>query len=67
MREWEYYKLDLSDVPRRGDEMSLLNRFGKEGWELVSVTEHGIAYLKREIVEPVKSRRRSAAAPTAND
>jgi hypothetical protein len=66
MREWEYRKLNLSDAPRRGDETAPLNQAGSEGWELVSVTRNGIAYLKREKPAPKAERRRSAV-PATND
>jgi hypothetical protein len=60
MSEWEYLKLDLNSVSPRGDDIRLLNRAGSEGWELVSVTQQGIAFLKRAISEPAKPRNRSA-------
>jgi H-NS histone family len=51
MGQWEYRKLDLSVAPRRGDAISTLNMAGSEGWELVSITQNGIAYLKRHAGE----------------
>jgi DNA-binding protein H-NS len=49
--EWEYRKIDLSQHRPRGDELDLLNAAGEEGWELVSITNNNIAYLKRPIEE----------------
>ena len=48
MSEWEYQKLDLNDARPRQDDVDMLNRAGREGWELVAVTPSGVAYLKRE-------------------
>jgi hypothetical protein len=49
MREWEYRKLDLNDVPRKGNDIDVLCDAGREGWELVSIGLNNFAYLKREI------------------
>jgi hypothetical protein len=68
MRKWEDLRLDLTDIPRRGEEVDLLNRAGGEGWELVTVTNIGIALLKREIASPQTKRvvrRRAPDATTA--
>jgi hypothetical protein len=65
MPQWEYRRLDLNDAPRRSDDIEVLNRAGSEGWELVSVTNNGIAYVKRPIPEPAKAVRRRAAASTS--
>jgi hypothetical protein len=62
MRQWEYLRLDLNDIPRRGDETVALNKAGDEGWELVAVTCNGVAILKREISQPAKAGRRKTAA-----
>jgi hypothetical protein len=64
MREWEYLRLDLNDTPRRGDETTVLNRAGSEGWELVTVTGYGLAILKREIAQPAKSAGRRSVDTT---
>jgi hypothetical protein len=53
VRRWEYKKLVLNEAPRRGDEIDLLCDAGEEGWELVAVLPNGVAYMKREVEEPV--------------
>jgi hypothetical protein len=53
VRRWEYKKLVLNEAPRRGDEIDLLCDAGEEGWELVAVQPNGVAYMKREVEEPV--------------
>ena len=63
MHQWEYLRLDLNDIPRRGDETVALNKAGAEGWELVAVTCNGLAILKREISQPAKVGRRKPADP----
>lgn len=50
MREWEYRKLDLNDLPRKRTDIDVLCDAGRDGWELVSVNANSMAYLKREIV-----------------
>lgn len=67
MPQWEYRRLDLNDAPRRSDDIDVLNRAGSEGWELVSVTSTGVAYVKRQIPEPAKTVRRKAATPAAQE
>jgi hypothetical protein len=67
MAEWEYRKISLSDVPRRGDDIDLLNDAGKEGWELVGISNNDVAYMKRQHGEPAPTppaRRRTTAART---
>jgi hypothetical protein len=66
MSEWEYRKISLSEAPRRGDDVDLLNDAGKDGWELVGISNNNVAYLKRRQVEPVPvpAVRRRAAART---
>ncbi len=62
--EWEYSRINLNEVPRRTDDIDLLNDAGKEGWELVTITTNNIAFLKRQIGEParVPMRRKAAVA-----
>ena len=64
MAQWEYRALDLNAVPRRGSSEDLLNTAGSGGWELVTVASTGIAYLKRQIPEIARPRRR--ASPSAH-
>jgi len=67
MAEWEYRKISLSEAPRRGDDIDLLNDAGKDGWELVGISNNNVAYLKRQQAEPAPAptvRRRTAAART---
>ena len=52
MSEWEYLKINLSELPRTADEVDVLNAAGREGWELVAVTNLNIAFLKRMVSEP---------------
>ena len=49
---FEYRKVDLSTAPNRSDDVALLAAAGTEGWELVCITNNGIAYLKRTVLEP---------------
>ena len=67
MPQWEYRRLDLNDAPRRSDDIDVLNRAGSEGWELVSVASNGVAYVKRQIPDPVKAGRRKAVTSTAQE
>jgi hypothetical protein len=49
MQEWEYSKVDLNDLPRRVEDIDLLNDAGAEGWEVIMITPNRIANLKRQI------------------
>lgn len=66
MPQWEYLRLDLSDTPRRGEEIDVLNAAGRAGWELVTVASNGIALLKREIDQPARTPRRKARDTSAD-
>jgi hypothetical protein len=67
--EWEYSRINLNEVPRRTDDIDLLNDAGKEGWELVAVTANNIAFLKRPIGESarVQPARRKVVAARAQE
>ena len=41
----------------QGDELDLLNAAGAEGWELVGITSHNMAYLKRVVAEVAATAR----------
>lgn len=62
MQEWEYQKLDLNSLPRRADDIDLLNAAGKDGWELVGITAHKIAYMKRGVPPPPNPAKTKAKA-----
>ena len=47
MPQWEYSKIDLSNLPPRIDDVDLLDDAGREGWELVGIAANNFAYLKR--------------------
>lgn len=47
MPQWEYDKIDLSNVSARSDDVDLLDAAGRDGWELVGITVNNVAYLKR--------------------
>jgi hypothetical protein len=64
MPQYEYRKIDLNSVPRKSDEINLLDAAGQQGWELVQITPNLVAYMKRLIDEPEPEppRRRSKEA-----
>jgi hypothetical protein len=43
MRQWEYHKIASNDLPRKTDDVDLLNDFGQSGWELVHITSNMVA------------------------
>jgi hypothetical protein len=63
MPDWEYSKTDLNGLPRKTNDIDLLNDLGQDGWELVNITANNIAYLKRQISAsaPAKAARRTKA------
>jgi hypothetical protein len=68
MNRWEYDKLDLNDLPRKTDEVDVLNEAGKGGWELVALTANNVAILKRVVAQepaPAKSTSRRATTSRA--
>lgn len=49
--KWEYFTKDLYSQKQSPEEQAkILNHFGEQSWELVSV-DNSVAYLKRPISE----------------
>jgi DNA-binding protein H-NS len=46
---WEYYELDLTNVPKRQSELDLLNRAGQQGWELIALLPPHRALMRRPL------------------
>jgi hypothetical protein len=66
MLQWQYREIHLNELPRRTNEVDLLNDAGEEGWELVSITVNNIAYLKRQVPTPPSARSpRQKSEPSA--
>jgi hypothetical protein len=55
--EWTYRKVDLNNLPRKAEDVDILNDAGKEGWELVQITVNNVAYMKRPVLPEPKSRK----------
>ena len=55
MPQWEYRRINFGELLRGTEE--LLNSAGEEGWELVAITNNGVAYLKRQIEVEVATPR----------
>jgi DNA repair photolyase len=68
MSQWEHHKIDLNNVPRKTDDIDLLNDAGDQGWELVTITTNSMAYFKRQLEDPapVPAARRKAATSRAS-
>lgn len=69
MAQWEYRRIDLSDLPFRTEIADLLNDAGKDGWELVEITNNNLAYFKRPLAEhpqPRTGRRRTTSGATGD-
>jgi hypothetical protein len=47
MMTWRYMTIDLAHLTTGVGTVDQLNGAGAEGWELVAVTQNGIAYLRR--------------------
>jgi hypothetical protein len=63
MHRWHYRRINLNDVPRKTDDIDLLNDVGREGWELLAITSNNFAYLKRQLHDPAPepaARRKTA-------
>ena len=61
MYEWECRKISLNDLPRRTEDIDLLNDAGAKGWEVIAITPNRIAYLKRQIERPMLTPSRSSS------
>jgi hypothetical protein len=60
MPTWEYRKIDLDASPHAMSDVELLNAAGKEGWEVVDITDNNVAYLKRESEADGSSKERAS-------
>lgn len=47
--QWEYRKINMNELPRKIDDIDLLEDAGADGWELVAINSLNIAYLKRPL------------------
>jgi H-NS histone C-terminal domain len=63
--QWEYRKIALNQLPRKGDDIDLLCEVGMEGWELVAILANSMAYLKRQATRDRNeaSDRKSVSVP----
>jgi hypothetical protein len=59
MAQWEYREIDLGDLPRKTNDIDLLNDAGKDGCELVAIATNNVARLKRRVAEPAATPTRS--------
>jgi hypothetical protein len=60
MSLWEYDKIDLNSLPRKTDDLDVLNDAGKEGWELVIITGNNIAFVKGPVDAPKRPAKGAA-------
>ena len=68
MSQWEYRKIDLNNVPRKSDDIDLLNEAGERGWEMVAITANNLAYLKRIVEQqPLAPKTRTKAAASTGE
>jgi hypothetical protein len=47
--QWEYSKIGLNQLPRKTEDIDVLNDAGLDGWELVAILANNVAYLKRRV------------------
>lgn len=59
MSQWEYQKIDLSNISPKIEDIDLLNDAGRDGWELVATTPNHIAYMKRLVAAPKRPAARA--------
>ena len=65
MPQWDYRKISLNDVPRKTEDIDLLNDAGRDGWELVSITPNNFAYIKRAVETSTTAQEAPATARSA--
>ena len=65
MPQWEHRKIDLNNVPRKTDDIDLLNDVGDQGWELVTITTNSMAYFKRQLEDPARTSSTSQSCDPA--
>jgi H-NS histone family len=67
VRMWEYKRIALNDLPRKTEDVDVLNDAGDDGWEMVAILPNNIVYLKREIefseAETAEDEQRAATDP----
>jgi hypothetical protein len=56
MSRWEYHELDFGAVALTAADIDILNALGQDGWELVRTTSNKIAYLKRKMLQPKRTK-----------
>jgi hypothetical protein len=55
MPRWQYREIDLNDLRSGAGTVDVLEGAGEDGWELVTITTKGLAYLKRQIEIPART------------
>jgi hypothetical protein len=63
--QWEYRQLKLYNLPRKLDQIHLLNDFGRAGWQLFEITTANVAIMKRQVPQPASAKSPSRR-PTAS-
>src|SRR5262245_50306045 len=59
--QWEYQKIALNQLPRKTDDVDVLCEAGSRGWELVAILANNMAYLKRDVGDPISEMRPEAS------
>jgi hypothetical protein len=56
MPQCEYRRFNLFNLPRRIDQIHLLNDLRRAGWHLFDITAANVAILKREVSESAPAK-----------